>query len=253
MKLTVPFAFTPKLTSEARYMMPASLEPRLIDQIELEISVLPAPPALTVKLDKVGTRSITYRNDDNTWRRPLGFGRYGQTEAFTLENLIHLATHGYVPSVETDNLWGSVSLAPCPDITNARNSELMIGMIETQRPNGTFQKPDKRDCIDYESSKKAAEKLWGSLNLAIYEETGQIWYEVTEPVLVLAKRAINGNDFELVPSNSRMVLEAKPRNVFAYDDWSGVVKAMSEKGFCYGSVKNPLIVEVNEVPKLFMR
>ena len=248
MKLTVPFAFTPKLTSEARYMMPASLEPRLIDQIDLEISILPEPPALTVKLDKVGTRSITYRKDDDTWRRPLGFGRYGQTEAFTLENLIHLAAHGYVPAVETNNLWGTVSLAPCPDITNARNSEIMIGMLEQQRPNDTFQKPDKRDCIDYESSKKDAEKLWGSLNLAIYEETGQIWYEVSEPVLVLAKHATNGSDFELVPSNSRMALEAKPKHVFAYDDWDGVAKILQEKGPNFGHIRNPIIVEENEAP-----
>lgn len=248
MKLTVPFAFTPKLASEARYMMPASLEPSLIDQIELEISILPEPPALTVKLDKVGTRSITFRKDDDTWRRPLGFGRYGQTEAFTLENLIHLAAHSYVPSVESDNLWGTVTMAPCPVITNARNSEIMIGMIEQQRPKDTFQKPDKRDCIDYERSKKAAEELWGSLNLAIYEETGQIWYVVSEPVIVLAKHATNGSDFELVPSNSRMALEAKPKHVFAYDDWDSVAKILQEKGPNFGHIQNPIIVEENEAP-----
>ena len=248
MKLTVPFAYAPKLTSEARYLMPASMEPKLTDQIELEISILPEPPSLIVKLDKVGARSITYRKDDDTWRRPLGFGRYGQTEAFTLDNLIHLAAHGYVPAVETDNLWGTVSLTPCPDITNARNSEIMIAMLEQQRPKDTFQKPDKRDCIDYESSRKAAVKLWSALNIAIYEETGQIWYEVSEPVLVLAKHATNGSDFELVPSNSRMALEAKSKHVFAYDDWDGAAKVLQEKGSNVGYIRNPIIVEENEVP-----
>lgn len=179
----------------------------------------------------------------------MGFGRYGQTEAFTLENLIHLAAHSYVPSVETDNLWGMVTMAPCPVIATARNSEIMIGMIEQQRPNDSFQKPDKRDCIDYESSKKAAEKLWGSLNLASYEETGQIWYEVSEPVLVLAKHAANGSDFELVPSNYRMALEAKPKHVFAYDDWKGAARTLWEKGSSFEGAKCPVTVDEIEISR----
>ena len=250
MKLKVPFAYTPKLTSEARFLMPSDLEPKLVDYVELDLSVLPEPPSITVKLERSAERTLIYRKDGDTWRRPLGLGRYGYTgrSRYTAEGLGHLVLHGYVPTSENDNLWGTSTLVPSPEITKAHNSELLINVIEAQHPGETFQKSDKRDCIDYESSKAATIKLWNSLNMAVCEGTGEIYYETSEPVIVLEKNLSKDSGFELVPVESRLAENSKAKHIFSFDDWSGAARLLQQNGCSLGYIQSPIEIEEHEVP-----